>query len=75
MGSVEPRTFRKFENGRMVTYSYAIHRDRNGSETHRTEPTALSSIGYDNGKPFREEDYNQIVTGRPRRGFWSRLFT
>lgn len=60
-GTIEPITFHKFENGLMVIYSYAIHRDRNGIETHRTEPTPLSSLGWDNGKPFTENDYRNIL--------------
>lgn len=56
-GSVKPVTFFKFENGRMVSYSYAIHLDREGNETHRTEPEPLGSIGYDDGTPFTETDY------------------
>lgn len=59
-GSVEPRTLNKFENGRMVVYGYAIFRDKDGVETHRTEPEALSSMGWDNGQPFTEKDYNGL---------------
>lgn len=60
-GSVEPRTFHKFENGRMVTYSYAIHRDRLGIETHRTAASPLCSVGWGNGKPFTEDDYRRLI--------------
>jgi len=58
--TVELKTVNKFENVRMVTYSYAIHRDRKGNETHRTEPEPLSSLGWDNGTPFTEKDYNNL---------------
>jgi len=57
MNSIEPRTFHKFENGRMVSYCYSIERDRSGREVSRTEPTRLGSIGYDDGTPFTEQDY------------------
>ena len=56
-GVVELQYERRFEGGRMVSYSYAIHRDNNGIETHRTEPTDNGSIGYDDGTPFTAEDY------------------
>jgi hypothetical protein len=59
-GSVEPKTFYKFEDGRMVCYIFSIHRDINGIETHRTTPEPISSIGYEDGTPFTEEDYKRI---------------
>jgi hypothetical protein len=62
LGSVEPKTLNKFENGRMVTYSFSIHRDQHGIETHRTEPKRLSSIGWDDGTPFTEREYNKLVS-------------
>lgn len=60
-GNVEPKTFNKFENGRMVTYGFSIHRDENGVETHRTKPSPLGSLGYQNGKPFTEREYNELT--------------
>ena len=63
-GTVEPKTFDKFEGGRMVTYGYAIHRDREGVETHRTEPKPLGSIGWSDGKPFTEKDCFDLTEGR-----------
>lgn len=76
-GSVEPRTFHTFENGRMVTHSYSIHRDRNGNEISRTEPVLLGSIGYDDGRAFTEDDYKFITQGIPKKvkGFVARLFS
>jgi hypothetical protein len=72
LGSIEPKTFSKFENGLRVTYGYAIHRDAEGNETHRTEPTVLSSVGYEDGTPFTEDDYNSIMV--KKKGFFGRLF-
>ena len=43
-GSVEARTFYRVGNGRLVCYTYAIHRDRNGKEAHRTTPEPISSF-------------------------------
>lgn len=60
-GTAELFTFHKFENGRMITYGYAIHRNRNGAETHRTEPTPLASLGLGNGKPFTKKDYCKLL--------------
>ena len=56
-GHTELKQFHKFENGRMVFYSYSIKHDQNGKETSRTEPTSLSSIGWGDGSPFMETDY------------------
>jgi len=73
-GSVEPKTFYKFENGRMFSYCYSINRDINGFETSRTEPLKLGSLGYDDGSEFTEEDYNRIKYGAPKKeGFISRV--
>ncbi|WP_373033876.1 hypothetical protein [Sulfurovum sp.] len=76
-GSVEPKVFYKFEGGKMVAYSFAIHRDSDGMETHRTPPEALSSIGYSDGSPFTEDDYSAIIIGEPKKkvGFFSRFFS
>lgn len=60
-GSVEPKTFHKFENGRMVVYGYSIHRDREGNVTHKTRPEPISSCGWDNNTPFTEKDYQKLV--------------
>jgi hypothetical protein len=60
MGRSELREIRKFENGRMVFYSYRIDYDQNGVETGRTEPEAISSIGWDDGSPFTEIDYESL---------------
>ena len=48
----------------------------NGIETSRTEPTKLSSIGYDDGSDFTENDYNNLTNEEPmkKKGFFSRLF-
>ena len=59
--SLEPITFKKFENGKMNTYGYSIERDINGFEVKRTDPMLISSIGYDNGEPFTEKEYNRIM--------------
>ena len=75
LGYVEPRTFHKFENGRMVSYCYSIERDRNGVEISRTEPMKLGSIGYDDASEFTEDDYRHIKYGeKKRKGFLARLF-
>ena len=76
-GSVEPVIFYKFEDGRRVSYSYAIHRDQHGVETHRTEPETLSSVGYSDGTPFTEDDYNEIMGRKPKKkpGFLRRLLS
>jgi hypothetical protein len=74
---VELKQFYKFEGGKMVSYGYSIERDRHGCEVSRTEPEALSSIGWDDGTPFTNEDYLAVKCGRPaprKRGFFSRLF-
>ena len=63
LGSVEPRTFHKYENGRMVGYCYSIERDRDGREIGRTEPTRLGSLGWDDGSEFTESDYNNLIYG------------
>ena len=60
LGTVEPKTFKKFENSRMVTYGFSIHRDKDGIETHRTKPEPFGSVGWDNGEPFTKDDYNKI---------------
>lgn len=59
-GRRELRQFNKFENGRMVVYAYSIDYDQHGNEVSRTEPSALSSIGWDNGSPFTEADYRAL---------------
>jgi predicted ATP-dependent endonuclease of OLD family len=59
-GHSELKQFIKFESGRMVYYSYRIDYDRNGNETGRTEPIAISSLGWNNGEPFTESDYENI---------------
>jgi len=73
LDTVEPKTFRKFENGSMSTYYYSIKRDRNGVELSRTEPEKISSIGFDNGKPFTESEYNRIMEARPQPTFIERV--
>ncbi len=65
-GSVEIKQFNKFENGRMVSYSYSINRDRGGKELSRTKPMAMSSLGWDNGEPFTKEDYKELEHGQAR---------
>jgi len=64
-GTVEAKTFHKFENGRMVSYCYSIKRDRDGREISRTEPVAMSSVGYDDGTPFSEDEYKRLMDGNP----------
>lgn len=64
LGSIEPKMFYREECGRLVCYSYAIHRDRNGQETHRTNPEPISSIGYDDGTPFTLADRLMLGTAR-----------
>ncbi len=75
-GSIEHKTFHKFENGRMVSYYYSIERNRNGREISRTEPTRLGILGYDYGSDFTEDDYNLYKHGieKPKKGFFARLF-
>jgi hypothetical protein len=55
-GSSEIKMFDKFENGRMVSYGYSISYDGAGNETGRTDPTVISSIGWDDGSPFAKAD-------------------
>jgi hypothetical protein len=62
LGSVESKTFSKFENGRIATYSFSIHRDQRGIETHRIEPTRLGSIRWGDGSPFTQREYNKLVS-------------
>jgi hypothetical protein len=59
-GHSELKQVIKFENGRMVTYGYRIYYDRNGKKVGRTEPSALGSIGWDNGTPFSHSDLSRI---------------
>ena len=59
-GYTELKQFNKFEGGRMVFYGYSITYDRSGKETSRTEPSATSSVGWDNGTPFTEDDYKTL---------------
>ena len=61
-GHMELKQIDKFENGRLVSYGYSIKYDRNGKEVSRTEPFFLISIGYDDGTPFTEADYNELTT-------------
>lgn len=76
LGSIEPRTFCRFEGGRMVTYCFSIHRDRDGVVTYRSTPSRLSSAGWDDGSDFTQADYDDLITGKPRKykGFWDRIF-
>jgi len=76
LGSVEPKTVYREEGGRVACYSYAIHRDQYGRETHRTEPEPLSSIGYDDGTTLTMEEFNRIKDEKPKkkRGLLARLF-
>ena len=53
--TLELKQFRKFENGRMVTYGYSIERDRKGAEL-----KVLSSIGWGDGASFTKNDYGLI---------------
>lgn len=57
----EFKQFQEFQNGRMVTFGYRINYDRHGKETGRTEPERLSSIGWDDGSPFTEDDYRELM--------------
>jgi len=76
--TIEARTFNRFENGRMTTYSYSIERNKYGVVVSQTEPMAIGSIGWDDGTPFTEEDCFRVKNGLPmkakKRGFFSRLF-
>ena len=77
-GSAEIKQFDRFEEGRMVSYGYSIHRDRNGDEVSRTAPTHLGSIGWNDGSPFTEDDYKKIITphstlNRKAWSFWGKL--
>lgn len=60
-GTVEPIVTYRFENGRMVSYSHAIHRDQHGVITKITTPEVMGSLGYDNGEPFTEKEYNKTM--------------
>jgi len=55
-GHSELKQFYTYENGRMVIYGYRIDYDRNGNETGRTQPSALGSIGWNDGSPFTKQD-------------------
>jgi len=59
-GYSEIKQFNKFENERMTVYSYRIDYDSNWVETKRTEPEALSSIGWDDGSRFTKKDYEKL---------------
>jgi predicted ATP-dependent endonuclease of OLD family len=59
-GRSELKQFNRFENGRMVTYSYRVDYDHNGAETGRTEPEPLGSVGWANGAPFTKADYRAL---------------
>ena len=74
LGSVEPKAFQKFENGRMFTYCYSIKRDRAGVELSRTEPEKISSIGYDDGTPFTKSEHDRIMSGEPRMSALKNVF-
>ena len=63
-GLAEIKQFSNFKDGRMYSYGYSIHRDRNGYEMSRTIPRVLSSIGFDNGTPFTEDDYSKIIDSK-----------
>lgn len=60
LGHAELKQFNKFEGGRMVCYGYSISYDKDGKETSRTDPSSLSSIGWDDGSPFTENDYKTL---------------
>lgn len=75
LGHREIKQYHRFEEGKMVTYGYSIDFDQNGVEIGRTEPTPISSIGWDSGKPFTESDYRSIASGQGSRpGILGRLF-
>ena len=59
-GYSEVKTLLKFEDGVMNNYSYKINYDRKGSEKGRTKPILMSTIGWDDGKPFTEKDYEEL---------------
>lgn len=63
-GQTELKELKKFEGGKMVTYSYSIHRDREGKEISRTEPTPISSLGWSDNKPFTDTDYQYLKQKR-----------
>jgi len=60
LGRKELKTYLVFEDGKMVAYCYSIDYDRDGNEVGRTEPEPLSSIGWSDGSPFTQADYNNI---------------
>jgi hypothetical protein len=77
LGSVESKIFHKFEDGRLVYYSYAIHYDKNRIKTLKTEPTPISSIGWDDKSPFTKSDYHNLISKKsPQKkpGLLARLF-
>ena len=64
----------RFENGLMNTYSHSVIYDHIGAVIEQTEPYLISSIGYDNGHPFNESDYNKLnEVYTPKQGFFSRM--
>lgn len=58
-GYSELKQDQRIENGRLVTYGYRIDYDLEGNETDRTEPTAYSSLGWDD-RPFTQEDLEKL---------------
>ena len=60
-GRTELKEFHKFEGGKMVSYGYRIDYDQHGNETGRTEPSAISSMGWGDGSPFTEHDYKELM--------------
>jgi len=60
-GHVVPKQIREFKNGRMITSCYSIQYDKDGAEIGRTKPLKISSVGYDNGAPFTENEYNRVT--------------
>jgi hypothetical protein len=60
-GHKELKSFSKFENGRLVNYRYSITYNQYGQETSRTEPEAISSIGWKDESPFIQQDLDCIL--------------
>ena len=59
-GRVEIKQLRRFENNRLVVYSYSITFDSAGKETGRTKPTPLGSLGWSDGTPFTKQDLKDL---------------
>ena len=72
-GYVKPILYKKFEDGKMNTYSYSIRYDNNHMEISRTEPNLISSAGFED-RDFTEEEYNRIMCGGKKLTLWDKIW-